>query len=384
MPRAMIAAPMEGGSSRLIDEPASALRSPYQRDRDRILHSTAFRRLQAKTQVFVHDSGDHFRTRLTHSLEVAQVARTIARALEVDEDLAETIALAHDLGHSPFGHAGEEALNRVFADAGGFDHNVQTLRVVTRLERRYPTFDGLNLTHETLDGVIKHNGPWTGGAPPIIEQIGRSLCFPLACQGSLECQIAALSDDVAYLGHDMDDGFRAGFFSLDDIAETEAMGPIVAETRAAYTSLDDTRIARECLRRLIDRMVHDVIGETRRRLTAEGVHQAAEVRICTRPLVGFSQEWAEPLSRLKGFLHQRVYRHYKVNRMAMKAQRILHDLAEHLLAYPSCLPTRWQERLGDPGSERTASAVRDYLAGMTDRYALEEHERLLGLTRLGL
>src|SRR5437588_2300606 len=271
----------EESRGRLHPEPEHSMRSPFQRDRDRIIHSTAFRRLTHKTQVFVYHEGDHFRTRLTHSLEVAQIARTISRALGLDEDLAETLALAHDLGHTPFGHAGEEALNVEMAPFGGFSHNDQTLRILTRLERRYAEFDGLNLTWESLEGTVKHNGPLRGAGierpvPPAIAEYDR--CHPLALDTfpSAEAQVAALADDIAYNNHDIDDGLRAGLFAVADLAEVPLVGPVFAEVGARYPGLDETRLIHESIRRLIDRMVRDLVAETRGRLIESDVKTVAE------------------------------------------------------------------------------------------------------------
>src|SRR5436305_1573953 len=271
------------------------MRSPFQRDRDRILHSTAFRRLKHKTQVFVYHEGDHYRTRLTHSLEVAQIARTLARALGLDEDLAEAVGLAHDLGHTPFGHAGEEALNVEMAPFGGFSHNDQTLRILTRLEHGYAEFDGLNLCWETLEGTAKHNGPLLGAGserpvPPSIAEYDRIHSLDLDTFPGLEAQIAALADDIAYNNHDIDDGLRAGLFAVADLAEVPLVGPVFAEVAARYPALDEPRLIHEAIRRLIDRMVRDLIAETRRRLAESGVGSAAEVRRRALPVAAFSAE----------------------------------------------------------------------------------------------
>ncbi len=364
---------------RLADEPESGLRSEFQRDRDRIVHSTAFRRLEYKTQVLVNFEGDHYRTRLTHSLEVAQIARTLARALAVDEDLAEAVALAHDLGHSPFGHAGEWALDAALEGFGGFDHNVQTFRVVTRLEQRYALFDGLNLTTVTLESLVKHNGP-LADPPPAIAGHGLADAMQLHLQPPLEAQLAAIADDIAYCNHDMDDGLRAGFFTLADLAALPLVGGIVGEVEAAYPSVDRRRLIHEANRRLIDQMVADLVAETRRRLAETQPASAQAVREAGRAMAGFSAEMSLAVQHLRRFLHERMYRHYKVNRMARTARRLVTELVELLLAAPDCLPDRWQERAGAPGSAATADAVRDYVAGMTDRFAVDEHDRLFKLT----
>ncbi|MCB9969342.1 MAG: deoxyguanosinetriphosphate triphosphohydrolase [Geminicoccaceae bacterium] len=366
------------GGGRLVDEPASGLRSTFQRDRDRVVHSTSFRRLEYKTQVLVNFEGDHFRTRLTHSLEVAQIARTLSRVLGLDEDLAEALALAHDLGHSPFGHAGEWALDAALRPFGGFDHNVQTFRVVTRLEQRYALFDGLNLSVETLEGLAKHNGPLPTPSPAIADH-PLAAAMQLALQPPLEAQISAIADDVAYCNHDMDDGLRAGFFTLADLRDLPVVGAVVREVETAHPAVDARRLIHETNRRLIDRMVADLVAETERRLAETRPRSVQDVREAGRPLAGFSAEMTTAVGKLRHFLHARMYRHYKVNRMARKAQRLVTELVGALLHAPDCLPDRWQQRAGAPGSAATADAVRDYVAGMTDRYAVDEHDRLFKL-----
>ncbi len=357
------------------------MRSPFQRDRDRIIHSTAFRRLTHKTQVFVYHEGDHYRTRLTHSLEVAQVARTIGRALGLDEDLAETLALAHDLGHTPFGHAGEEALNTEMARFGGFSHNEQTLRILTRLERRYAEFDGLNLTWETLEGTVKHNGPLVGadidrGVPPTIAEYDRLHPLALDSFPGPEAQVASLADDIAYNNHDIDDGLRAGLFTVADLAEVSLVGPIFRDVAARYPGTEEPRLIHESIRRVIDRMVGDLIAETRRRLAESGAGSAAEVRALKAPVAAFSAEMRQNDRALKEFLFERMYRHYRVNRMSSKARRVVHDLFALYLAEPECLPGEWRGLAAGPDDPQTARVAADYLAGMTDRFALDEHHRL--------
>ncbi|HEX8375554.1 MAG TPA: deoxyguanosinetriphosphate triphosphohydrolase, partial [Geminicoccaceae bacterium] len=365
-------------------EPEGGFRTAYQRDRDRVVHATAFRRLEYKTQVFINFEGDHFRTRLTHSLEVAQIARTLARALALDEDLAEAVALAHDLGHSPFGHAGEAALQACLAGFGGFDHNLQTFRILTRLERRYAEFDGLNLTAETLECVVKHNGPLLEDEPPrpIREH---PLCgrMDLGRQAPLEAQVAAIADDVAYTNHDLDDGLRAGFIEPADLRGFALTGGALAEVEARYgAGIERPRLIHETIRRVMDVMIRDLVGETRQRLAETAPLSVDDVRGSAGPLVGFSPAIAEGLAELRAFLRRRVYRHYKVNRMALKAQRIVRELFEAFAAHPECLPDGgWRESAGEPGSRATAELVRDYIAGMTDRYALDEHDRLFKMSR---
>jgi dGTPase len=370
----------ERSRGRRFVEPASPLRSPFQRDRDRIVHSTAFRRLEYKTQVFVNHEGDHFRTRLTHTLEVAQIARTAARALALDEDLAEAVALAHDLGHSPFGHAGEEALDEVLQPFGGFDHNAQTLRVITRLERRYAAFDGLNLTFETLEGVVKHNGPLGPLVPPYVALYSAAHDLELGGFPGAEAQVAALADDIAYTNHDLDDGVRAGLFTVADLADLPLVGSTFGGIAARWPGIEQPRLVHEGLRRLIDAMVVDLVEETELRVGDAGPRDVAEVRAAGRPLVAFSEDMARALQALRDFLHVHMYSHYRVKRMALKARRVVKELFAAFMAQPDCLPPAWQARAAGPGEPETAQAIADYIAGMTDRFALDEHDRLFNLT----
>ncbi|MFO1036362.1 MAG: deoxyguanosinetriphosphate triphosphohydrolase [Geminicoccaceae bacterium] len=383
MSQAPFACRPERSLGRAASEPSSDLRSVYQRDRDRIVHCTAFRRLEYKTQVFVNFEGDHYRTRLTHSLEVAQIARTLARALRVDEDLAEAIALAHDLGHSPFGHAGEAALEDVLAPFGGFDHNLQTFRILTRLERRYADFDGLNLTFETLEGVVKHNGP-VAAPHRLIAEHAIAGAVALGGQAPVEAQIAAIADDVAYCNHDLDDGLRAGFLDLDELRELPLTGPALRDVDEAHPGLDPPRRTAEMIRRLIDRMVRDLLTEATARLDRLDAEAPADIRRAPTPVIAFSAAAGDDLSILREFLRLRVYRHYKVARMTLKAQRVVRELLGAFLDAPECLPDGWRDRAGPPQSQQTAEAVRDYVAGMTDRYALDEHDRLFRLSRKSL
>jgi dGTPase len=379
-PLAPYACRPEESRGRRHPEPESAARTVFQRDRDRIIHSSAFRRLQYKTQVFVYHEGDHYRTRLTHSLEVAQIARTAARALGLDEDLAEALALAHDLGHTPFGHAGEEALDAVMRPWGGFSHNDQTLRVLTRLERRYAGFDGLNLTWETLEGTVKHNGPLLGEtARPLPATIAEYVArhdLELGTWPSAEAQVAALADDIAYNNHDIDDGLRAGLFTVRDLDEVPLVGPVFREVAQQHPGLDESRLVHEAVRRLIDRMAMDLLEETRRRLAAARVRSADEIRNLGAPVVAFSATMRAHDRALKAFLFERMYRHYRVNRMASKARRIVQELFQLFHAEPQCLPTEWRLAADGPGTAATARVVADYIAGMTDRYALDEHYRV--------
>ena len=351
------------------------MRSAFQRDRDRIIHSTAFRRLKHKTQVFVYHEGDHYRTRLTHSLEVAQIARSISRVLGLDEDLAEALALAHDLGHTPFGHAGEDALNAEMAPYGGFSHNDQTLRILTRLEQHYAEFDGLNLTWETLEGTVKHNGPLSDALPPSIAEYDSRHKLDVHTFPGPEAQVAALSDDIAYNNHDIDDGLRAGLFTVADLAEVPLVGPVFREVAARYPGIDEGRLIHESIRRLIDRMARDLIGETRVRLADSGVRSADDIRNLATSVVDFSAEMRSHDRSLKQFLHRHMYRHYRVNRMSSKARRVVRELFRAFMDEPECLPGEWRPPAG-AGPAETARIVADYLAGMTDRFALDEHRRL--------
>ncbi len=366
----------EASAGRVVPEPESALRTVFQRDRDRIVHCTAFRRLEGKTQVLAPSRGDHFRTRLTHSLEVAQIARTVARALAVEEDLAEAVALAHDLGHPAFGHAGERALDRALAGLGGFDHNLQTFRIVTALERRYAAFDGLNLTLETLEGVVKHNGPLAGPPPEPIARHPLAHTFELHLNPPVEAQVAAVADDVAYCAHDLDDGIRAGFLEPEELAVLPGVGPLVRGLLAERPGLERSRLAHETTRRLIDALVSDLVAEARARLADAAPGSPAEVRRLGRPVVAFSAAMAPTVRTLRAFLSERVWQHAQVARAAREAERLVDELARAFLAAPGLLPERWRPPPGDRAA--TVAAVRDYIAGMTDRYATLEHERILG------
>jgi dGTPase len=383
MPAAPYASVPERRRGRLHREPESATRSAFQRDRDRIIHSAAFRRLEYKTQVFVYHEGDYFRTRLTHSLETAQIARSICRVLALDEDLAEALALAHDLGHTPFGHAGEEALDAAMAPYGGFDHNAQTLRILTKLEQRYAEFDGLNLTWETLEGVAKHNGPLVGAGqsrrlPDAITEYVARHDLELDTYPGPEAQLAALSDDIAYNNHDVDDGLRAGLFTVGDLKDVPLVGPIFAEVQRAHPNLDESRLIHEAVRRMIGAMVEDLTAETRHRLKEAKPKSVDELRHLGRPVVAFSATMTANDRALKDFLYRRMYRHYKVNRMASRARRVVRELFDLFIAEPDCLPTDWRERCDGIRTPRSARAVADYIAGMTDRYAFKEHHRLFG------
>ena len=365
-------------------EDASATRTPFARDRDRIIHSSAFRRLKEKTQVFVAHEGDHFRTRLTHSLEVAQIARSIAKAMGLDDDLAETIALAHDIGHPPFGHAGEDELQECMKDLGGFDHNVQTFRVITTLEKRYPHFDGLNLTWETLEGVVKHNGPVISKLDKpswrAIVDYNRDYDLGLATWASAEAQVAALADDIAYNNHDVDDGVQAGLLTMEELLDVPLIGPMIHASSKDHPGLDPRLLRLEAVRRMIGAMVQDVMAETRRRAEDSGVRSADEVRGMTRALVAFSPDMAEDLGQLSHFLYDKMYRHHRVNRTRSQARRILREMFQLFLAEPDVLPPLWHSQVQAAADQSAqAQVVCDYIAGMTDRYAIEEHRKLFHL-----
>ena len=380
--RAPWAVRAETSRGRLHDEAESPTRSPWQRDRDRIVHCAAFRKLQYKTQVFVNHEGDFFRTRLTHSLEVAQIARSIARQLAVDEDLAEALALAHDLGHPPFGHAGEEALRVAMKPFHGFDHNAQSLRVVTLLEGRYAAFDGLNLTWETLEGVAKHNGP-VRHPPPYIAEYDSRHRLELSTHAGVEAQIASLSDDIAYHSHDLDDGLRAGLFGPEEISHLPIVGDALAEARRASLDVPPPRLRHETIRRLINAMVTDLLAETRRRLEQLAPADAQAVRGAQTPVVAFSPAFAEANRVIKEFLFARMYRHWRVKRMTTKATRLTAELFATLHGDTSLLPDDWRARAGEGATQRAAGTVCDYIAGMTDRFAMDEHRRLTDLSVSG-
>ena len=382
---------------RLHPEPVSPTRNAFRRDCDRIIHATAFRRLAYKTQVFVFHEGDHFRTRLTHTLEVAQIARSLARALGLDEDLAEALALAHDLGHPPFGHAGERALDRCLAAWGGFDHNAQTLRVVTELERRYPAFDGLNLSWETLEGLVKHNGPLTlRDGSPIGHYRERGLPYAIRLYGgandsglqdlelwsfaSAEAQVAAIADDIAYDAHDIDDGLRAGLFALEELASVPLISNILKDTYRENPQLEANRVVHELGRRLITQMIENVIAETTGRLQTLAPRSADGVRHADRQVVGFSAEMEAADRAIKGFLYPRMYRHPRIMRIMGDAERVVCALFARYSEKPADMSAEWAQTVeaGDEADRPRRTA--DFIAGMTDRYALIEHGRLFDST----
>ncbi|BCH25248.1 deoxyguanosinetriphosphate triphosphohydrolase [Mesorhizobium sp. L-8-3] len=387
-PRAPYASDPARSRGRFYDEVESPTRTPFQRDRDRIIHSTAFRRLKHKTQVFVAHEGDHFRTRLTHTIEVAQIARALARALRCDEDLAEAVALVHDFGHTPFGHTGEDALNDKMAAWGGFDHNAQSLRVVTKLERRYAEFDGLNLSWETLEGLVKHNGPLTDGQgnglegplPQPIRDFNELFDLELDRFASLEAQCAAIADDIAYDTHDIDDGLRAGLLTLDMLEEVPLSAQILAGVRARYPALDAVRTGHELMRRQITIMVEDVIATAAAKIAAMRPQGVADIHGAGHAIVTFSAEMAAAEKTLKAFLYRNLYRHPDVMRVRADAERIVRDLYDAYFADPRAMPEGWREGLDRAEDKVKARSVADFLAGMTDTYAVKEHRRLFDHT----
>ncbi len=387
-PFASIAAKSRG---RLVPESESPPRSAFARDRDRIIHSSAFRRLKHKTQVFVFHEGDHFRTRLTHSIEVAQIARSIARALKLDEDLTEALALAHDLGHTPFGHAGERELDKLMQPFGCFDHNAQSLRIVTKLEHRYAAFDGLNLTWESLEGLVKHNGPLIDGKghalghykerglPAAIIEYAEVHDLQLATFASAEAQVAAISDDIAYNAHDIDDGLRAKLFNVIDLGDIPLVGQALGAVLATYPDLETSRLIHETVRRVISGMVADVLSHANKMAAKTGVKSSNAVRALHKPLITFSAQMHENNKVLQGFLSQSMYRHARVLEIMDRAQRVIRDLFEAYMNDDKLLPEDWRETHPRTDQNRYARQVCDFIAGMTDRYALDQHKRMFDL-----
>ncbi|MFY9956159.1 deoxyguanosinetriphosphate triphosphohydrolase [Bradyrhizobium sp.] len=391
-PRALYACDPDRSRGRLFEEPPSKTRSPFRRDCDRVIHSTAFRRLKHKTQVFVFHEGDHYRTRLTHSLEVAQIARALARQLGLDEDLTETLALAHDLGHPPFGHAGERALDACLKAHGGFDHNAQTLRVLTALEHRYPEFDGLNLTWEALEGIVKHNGPLTDrsgapvgryrerGVPVGIADYVKTCDLELWSFASLEAQVAAIADDIAYDAHDIDDGLRAGLFAVDDLKVMPLAARIIAEIGKDHPGLDDVRRGAEFVRELISYLISAVFAEAQKRLKAAQPQSADDVRRQMQALIAFPPQVAQEEAEIKAFLKQHMYRHSRVMRVMGEAEAILFDLFARYQDNPRDLPAEWLEGTQAETEAERARRIGNFIAGMTDRFAMIEHQRLFDST----
>jgi len=388
--KAPFAADPAHSRGRLYREEPSPTRNDFRRDCDRIIHSTAFRRLKHKTQVFVSHEGDHYRTRLTHTLEVAQIARALARSLGLDEDLTETLALAHDLGHPPFGHAGERALDECMRSYGGFDHNAQALRIVTNLEHRYAIFDGLNLTWESLEGIVKHNGPLTDRAgnaigcykerdvPRAIAEYVKVHDLDLWSFASGEAQAAAVADDIAYDAHDLDDALRANLFGIEEIAGLSVVGEIYGSVRAKYKELDSARLTNEVTRRLIARMIEDVIVESDRRVAQKKISSIENVRYSNSPVVGFSEQMAKADRAIKEFLTPRMYHHERVLATMDKAQNVLRDLFSHYLKQTEDLPQEWKHGLQGFDESGKARRIADFIAGMTDNFALAEHRRFFG------
>ncbi|MBB6224162.1 deoxyguanosinetriphosphate triphosphohydrolase [Rhizobium leguminosarum] len=387
--RAVFAADPWTSRGRLYPEDGSPTRSDFQRDRDRIVHTTAFRRLKHKTQVFIAQDGDHYRTRLTHTIEVAQIARALARALKLDEDLAEGVALVHDFGHTPFGHTGEDALHEVLLPYGGFDHNAQSLRIVTKLERRYAEFDGINLTWESLEGLVKHNGPLltpdgVGTRGPVPQPI-LDYCelhdLELATYASLEAQVAAIADDIAYNTHDIDDGLRSGYLTFDMLEEIPFLAGLMAEVRARYPHLEPSRFTHEIMRRQITRMVEDVIAVAQERLSLLRPESAADIRAADRVIATFSGQMAETDSQIKAMLFKRIYRNPDIMRIRAGAAQIVTDLFAAYMANPKEMQSHyWVDHIAGLADAPKARHVGDYLAGMTDTYAISAHRRLFDHT----
>jgi dGTPase len=388
--RALYASNPWASRGRLFPEASSLTRSEFQRDRDRIVHTTAFRRLKHKTQVFISPDGDHYRTRLTHTIEVAQVARALARALKLDEDLAEGVALVHDFGHTPFGHTGEDALDELMKPYGGFDHNAQSLRIVTKLERRYAEFDGLNLTWETLEGLVKHNGPLMmadgseGSHGPLPQPI-RDYCLlhdlELSSYASLEAQVAAISDDIAYNTHDIDDGLRSGLLTFDMLEEVPFLAGLMQEVRTKYPNLDPTRFAYEVTRRQITHMVEDVIAVSQKNLRELAPESAQDVRMAGRVISTFSDEMAETDKQIKRVLFSRIYRHPEIMRIRAGASQIVVDLFHRYMDDPALMKGHyWVKQMNGVPEAARARHVADYLAGMTDTYATRVHAELFDQT----
>ncbi|MBN8630224.1 MAG: deoxyguanosinetriphosphate triphosphohydrolase [Rhodobacterales bacterium] len=378
----------DASRGRLWPERLSSFRSPYQRDRDRIIHSSAFRRLKHKTQVFVEHEGDYYRTRLTHTIEVAQVARTIAGVLGLNTDLAEAVALAHDLGHTPFGHTGEDAMERLMAPYGGFDHNAQALRIVTKLERHYADFDGLNLSWETLEGIAKHNGPvigpnadakHDGPLPYALAEVNAQWDLELDTHASAEAQVAAIADDVAYSHHDLHDGLRSGLFTEEDLMELPVTGPAFEEVDRIYPDLDKMRRRHEALRRVFGRMVEDVIAVAQNRLTAAQPQSVDDIRHMGTTIIRFSKPLYQDLKAVRSFLFHRMYRAPSVMAVRAEVTQMIDDLFPLFLRQPDLLPPEWQADVAAATDEtHLARTVADYVAGMTDRFAIQEHQRLFG------
>ncbi len=383
LPLASYACKPEESLGRVHKEPQSRHRNEFQRDHDRIIHSSAFRRLEYKTQVFVYHEGDHYRTRLTHTLEVSQITRTLARSFMVNEDLAESIALAHDLGHTPFAHIGEDHLRDVMAPYGRFEHNDQSLRVLTTLERKYPRWNGLNLTWETLEGVVKHNGPLQGEPHIAVRELNEQMDLRLDTYASMEAQVAAISDDIAYNNHDVEDGARAGLFSIDDMMQVPILSEVIAQVRKNYPDIKDRYLVQEIKRDMIGVMVDDVLAQTNSNLEQINPESPDDIRNAGMQMVNFSPQMYEKVGKLREFLFNRMYKHYTINRIGVKVELIIGDLFRAFHKNYKLLPDNWQQRIEEAfaqdNEEVRARIVADYIAGMTDRYAIREHERLFDL-----
>ncbi len=379
MSRAIYACDPEDSRGRLYPEQESAFRSCFQRDRDRIIHASAFRRLKHKTQVFIEHEGDYFRTRLTHSIEVAQVARTIAGVLGLNVELTEAVALAHDLGHTPFGHTGEEALDALMAPYGGFDHNAQALKIVTSLERHYAEWDGLNLTWETLEGIAKHNGPVTGVLPYALSEYSARHDLELGTYASAEAQVAALADDIAYNNHDLHDGLRAELFSTDELAQMPLLGPCFAKVDAHYPNLNYYRRRHEALRRFFGVLVEDVIAVAQARLDVLAPTSVTDIRAAGDAMVQFSPDVWEQLKVIRKFLFDRMYRAPAVVEMRVQVTQVVNELFPLFMEEPELLPKQWRKDVEEAkGEVELARIVADYIAGMTDRFALLTHKSMIG------
>jgi len=375
--RAIFSTSFENSKGRLHNENESENRNPYQRDRDRVIHSDSFRLLKHKTQVFLAHTGDYYRTRLTHSLEVSQISRSISRRLGLDEDLAEVLALSHDLGHPPFAHSGEEILNKCMNDYDGFDHNAQTLRILTSLEERFPSFNGLNLTWETLEGVVKHNGPVLN-PHIVIKEYNKLHDLELNTYPGLEAQIASLSDDIAYNNHDIDDGFRAGFISLDDLKNIELFSEIIKEINSEFKGIDNYMIVKELIRRLIGLMVNDLIKNTKKNISKVNPKNAEEIRSHNGLIASFSDFFISQDTQIRNFLRSRVYEHDSIEKERVKSMRIIEEIFSKLIKNIDLLPIKLKEKCDSPYSKITARVICDYIASMTDRSVVENHARLYG------
>lgn len=370
---------------RLHKEEEDSNRSIYQRDRDRVVHSSAFRRLEHKTQVFVHHEGDHYRSRLTHSIEVSQIARTIARMLSLDEDLSEVIALAHDLGHTPFGHAGEEALNKSMLNCGGFDHNAQTLRIITLLEKKYFKFDGLNLTWETLEGIVKHNGPLNNKDLPfaIQDYLRNGLNLEVDTWCGPEAQVAALSDDIAYFSHDFEDGIRASFFNIEEIINSfSILHDVKTNLEENIKKYSTKRVVNEIRRLIISKMINDLIKQTKSNIIKFKPESSEDVRLLKEPLIIFSDQMNSSINEIRRFLTNKMYKHFEINRMTSKAKRIVSDLFKIYSEETDCLPNEWRKNCDNAKDFFSKSRIiGDYIAGMTDRFAVNEHKKLFDFNK---